>query len=288
MGMTRAQLQKKMASINNLPTLPVVVMEINKLLQDFESPVNPLVETLEKDQSIVSKLLRLVNSSFYGFKSKVNSIRHAVTLLGYNTVRNAVVTVSVIDSLELKSGAKSFNIDEFWRHSIHVAVMSRFIATQSKIADPEDAFTAGLLHDMGKVVLAGFFQNELAQILELMEKEQLTFLDAEEQLAQVPHSAVGSLLAQRWLLPEAFVKAIQYHHSGIDRSDDEKVIRVVDAGNRLVHMMAGEPGYSLNPNPDQPPQGDLLTILSCLKAQQEWLPRIKREMTDACNFFNKG
>ncbi len=288
MSMPRAQMQKKMASINNLPTLPVIVMQVNQLLKDFESPVNPLVELLEKDQSLVSKILRLVNSSFYGFKSKVNSVRHAVTLLGYNTVRNAIVTISVIESLDIKSGLKSFNIDSFWQHSIHVAVMSRFIATQSGLADPEEAFTAGLLHDMGKVVLAGFFKDELSRILELAGDRKTTFIAAEEKLQMCPHSMVGSLLAQRWSLPDPFIKAIQYHHSAVDRSEQIKLIGVVDAGNRIVHMMAGDNGYRLAPEPGQAVKEDLLPILTCLQSRQEWLPGIKKEMADACNFFNKG
>jgi HD-like signal output (HDOD) protein len=146
----------KIEKINNLPTLPSIALAVNKRLKDYDAPMEDLVALLEKDQSMVMKILRLVNSSFFGLKSTVKSVGHAVTLLGYNTVQNAVVTVSVIESLTLKNKIQDFEIDDFWKHSISVAVMSKFIAAHTRLASPEDAFTSGLLHDIGKIIWANF------------------------------------------------------------------------------------------------------------------------------------
>lgn len=286
--MNRSQLLKKMQSINNLPTIPIIALEVNRLLKDFESPVDELVQLLEKDQSLVVKILRLVNSSFYGFKSKVKSLRHSVTLLGYNTVRNAVVTVTVIDALSLKKELKGFEIGAFWRHSIQVAAMSRYLAAKTRLAACEDAFTAGLLHDIGKVVLASFFSDELARILSTAADQQTTFFDAEHKLDCTPHTLIGSYLAQRWMLPEDLANSIQYHHSDVNRSSQSQLIALVNIGNRLVHMMAGDAGYSLNPDHQQEGESSLHAIMNCMKNETNWLPQVKKDMDAACEFFSKG
>lgn len=287
--MNRDQLLKKMKSINNLPTLPTIALEVNRLLQDCDTPIDQLTALIEKDQSLVVKILRLVNSSFYGFRSRVNNMRHAVTLLGFNTVRNAVVTVSIIDTLNLGKALKGFDIDGFWRHAIQVAVISRYIAAKSRLAPSEDAFTAGLVHDMGKVILASFFQEDLARIVEEMNNNpKLTFVEAEEKLDSCPHNLVGSYLAQRWLLPDALIKTIQYHHSRVDRSSQTRLISIVDVGNRLAHMMKGDPGYRLRPETLQENENDTLAIVNCLKDQNDWLPALKKEMDAASHFFIKG
>lgn len=286
--MNRAQLQKKVQSIKNLPTLPVIAMQINQLLTDFESPLDQMVALLEKDQSLVTKILRLVNSSFYGFKSRVKSVRHAVTLMGYNTIRNAVVTVSVIEALNLKTKNSDFNIDQFWRHSIRTAVMCRYIAEKSYIVDPDEAFTGGLLHDIGKVVLAVYFTDELSIIIEESSNHGCSFYCAEEKLNYCPHTIVGSLLAQHWMLPDPLVNAIQYHHSTVDRSEKNVLIGVVDAGNRLVHMMESHSGYSLISGPNSTLNEGMRNIMDCLKKKEDWLLQIKRDMDVACQFFNKG
>lgn len=286
--MTRDEMIKKLKSINNLPTLPVVALEVNRLLQDYDSPVDQLVALLEKDQSLMVKLLKLVNSSFYGFKSRVNNIRHAVTLLGFNTVRNAVVTLSIIDTLVLKNTLKGFDIDSFWQHAIRVAVVSRYVAAASKLTTRDDAFTAGLLHDIGKVILATVFTDDLKKILETMNSDGITFFDAEEKLGSCPHTLIGSFLAQRWLLPEPLVKTIQYHHSKVDRSSQSQLIAIVNMGNRLVHMMAGDNGYSLQSCTAKENGESQLVIMNCLKDQQNWLPNLRDEMKDACEFFDKG
>lgn len=286
--MTRDEMIKKLKGINNLPTLPVVALEVNRLLQDYDSPVDELVALLEKDQSLMVKLLKLVNSSFYGFKSKVNNIRHAVTLLGFNTLRNAVVTLSIIDTLVLKNTLKGFDIDSFWQHAIRVAVVSRYVAATSKLAARDDAFTAGLLHDIGKVILASTFTNDLSKIIETMDSDGITFFQAEEKIGCPPHTIIGSFLAQRWLLPEPLVKTIQYHHSKVDRSAQSQLISIVDMGNRLVHMMAGDKGYSLQPCTPEDSGASHIVIMNCLKDRNNWLPVLRDEMKDACEFFNKG
>ncbi|MBR9979795.1 MAG: HDOD domain-containing protein [Desulfatitalea sp.] len=284
--MDRNEMLKQIQAIDNLPTLPHIALAVNRMLQDEESPMEQLAAMLEKDQSLVLKLLRLVNSSFFGFKSKVKSVRHAVTLLGYNTVQNAVITVSVIDTLSLKNELKGFDIAQFWEHAIHVAVLSKHLAAKTRVAPAEEAFTAGLLHDIGKVVLANFFPDVLIQVLQTVDAKALTFAGAEQTLEMVPHSLVGSHLAQRWMLPESLVATIKWHHSGIQRASQSVLAALVDISDTIAHIMAGENGYHLKlESLDASVKTPLVTFF---QADPQWFREVKTEMRQACDFFKQG
>ena len=126
--MDKTTFLKKLDRIPDLPTLSIVDLEVNKMLQDVDVSISKLSETIEKDQAMISKILRLVNSAFYGFQSKINSISHAITILGFSTVRNAVVSIAVVDAFSGKEALEDFDISDFWKHSVAVAVTGRHMA----------------------------------------------------------------------------------------------------------------------------------------------------------------
>ncbi len=286
MAMNRHQMIKKIDSINDLPTLPNIAMEVNRLLQNVNTPIEKLVDLLERDQSMVLKILKLVNSSFYGFKSKINNLRHAVTLMGYSTVQSAVVTVSVIDSLKAKNDLKGFDISMFWTHSIGVAVMCRHLAASTKLAMPEEAFTAGLIHDVGKVVLVNHFPEEFVSLYEIIEADGVAFYTAEKNGDTYPHNLIGGNLSRRWMLPERLDHAIRYHHGGSSQGPDAGLTFLVAVSDTIVNMMNKQPGHQLSP--DSIPEAIRAPITGVLKDSSEWLPEIKQEINDVCSFFNKG
>ncbi|MBT8340721.1 MAG: HDOD domain-containing protein [Desulfatitalea sp.] len=284
--MNRSQMQAKLQAVNNLPTLPVIAMEVNRLLMDAESPIDELLVLLERDPTLVMRILRLVNSSFYGFKSKVNNLRHAVTLLGYNTVRNAVVTVAVMDTLSLQKSIPGFNIDTFWTHAIETAVTSRYLAQQTGLVSADDAFIAGLLHDIGKVLLANFFPDTLVRLLDNIQNNGQTFHSAERSLNLWPHSHMGGFLAQRWALPEELVLTIKHHHAEASNPNITNMTTIIDVANRLAHMMSCHEGYHLDVDLDQPAVTTIMT--KALDSDGKWYAEVKQATQEACNFFNKG
>ncbi|MGD9010171.1 MAG: HDOD domain-containing protein [Desulfobacteraceae bacterium] len=283
--MDRSQIVAKIENVKNLPTLPSIALAVNKLLKDYDSPMEDLVALLEKDQSLVMKILRLVNSSFFGFKSKVKSVAHAVTLLGYNTVQNAVITVSVIEALTLKNKIENFEIDDFWKHSISVAAMSKFIAMHTKLSPPEDAFTSGLLHDIGKIIWANFFPDELVRILQEIEKNHVTFCKAEKALDLPTHSMLGSVLAKRWMLPAAMVESIKYHHSRKNGMSNGHLKDVVRMSDRIVHMAEGDNGHHLELESFESNVQD--SAVKFFRKNPDWLKTISSEMTKACEFLKQ-
>jgi putative nucleotidyltransferase with HDIG domain len=180
--MDEQQILNKLDRIKEIPTLPAIVFELNKYLQDPDTSIKTVCETIEKDQSITLKILKLANSAFYGFKSKISDLRNAIVPLGYNAVRNSIVSLSVIGSFSSKNVAlMDFDITQFWKHSLAVAVTSKNIAQLSKKESPDNCFVGGLLHDIGKVILAQYFHDLFEKVWTTIQDEHVSFYEAEKK-----------------------------------------------------------------------------------------------------------
>ena len=173
--MDEQQILKKIDRIEDIPTLPTIVFELNKYLQDPDTSIKTVCDTIEKDQAITLKILKLVNSAFYGFKTKISDLRNAIVLLGYNSVRNAIVSLSIINTFSKRVALMDFDISQFWKHSLAVAVTSKNIAQLSKKESPDNCFVGGLLHDVGKVILAQYFHELFEKVWITLQNEHLSF-----------------------------------------------------------------------------------------------------------------
>jgi putative nucleotidyltransferase with HDIG domain len=203
---------KKIDSIKELPTLPMIYFKVNKALQNNEASIKGVADIIELDQAMSSKVLHIVNCAFYGFRSKISSIPHAVMILGFNTVKNAIISVSILDVFAIKEKFQGFDVKNYWGHSIAVAVISKHLAEKSRIAPPEDAFVAGLLHDMGKLIMMQHFKEDFGLVWQTQQKDGLSFYDAEHAVLPVDHAQIGAYLAKRWQFPDPLIEAIASHH----------------------------------------------------------------------------
>lgn len=158
-------------------------------------------------------MLKLVNSAFYGFPGKINTITHAIVILGFNTVKNIVLTASVFDRLKDDAGNSYFDIEKLWMHSIGTGVIAREIASKLKSRCLEESFLAGLLHDIGKVILFKFLEDEFRQVVAHQKEHDCLLIDAEKKIIKITHSEIGGWLAQKWKLPADLRNAIKYHHN---------------------------------------------------------------------------
>jgi putative nucleotidyltransferase with HDIG domain len=273
---------KKLDRIPDLPTLPVVAMKVNKMLQDHDVSINMVSKTIEKDQSMVSKILKLVNSAFYGFGSKINTISHAVTILGFNTVRNAVVSVAVIDAFSDKECSEGFSLLEFWQHSLAVAVTGRHLATRSRLIIPDEAFVAGILHDIGKLVLTQYFEDLFNQVWTRMKENELSFYEAEKELLPAGHAQIGGRLAKKWRLPQSLTEGLSYHHFYRKSAINVNLISVVHISDFIVNK------YKVNGNhvriPEPHPAAAKM-MKSELESVEDWFPEVRTEIDQACDFF---
>jgi putative nucleotidyltransferase with HDIG domain len=233
--MDEQQILKKIDRIEEIPTLPTIVFELNKYLQDPDTSIKTVCETIEKDQAITLKILKLVNSAFYGFKTKISDLRNAIVLLGYNSVRNAIVSLSIINTLSKRVALIDFDISQFWKHSLAVAVTSKNIAQLSKKESPDNCFVGGLLHDIGKVILAQYFHDLFEKIWTTLQNEHLTFFEAEQKELPVDHTKIGAHLATKWQLPVGLVEAIRWHHEFNPQSKNANFVQNVYLANFIVN-----------------------------------------------------
>jgi putative nucleotidyltransferase with HDIG domain len=193
--------------------LPVIVGRILEVADDSGSSANELAELVARDMSVSAKVLNLANSAFYGFSRRITTIPQAVVVLGFDTVRSLALSVSVFDTLKSNSGDVGFDREAFWIHSIGCGTASRLIAKELAYRDTGTFFVAGLLHDLGKVILDTHFSAQYAEVVEEMIEEERSAIDAETDILDIDHAEVGAWLAVRWKFPEILVTPIAAHHN---------------------------------------------------------------------------
>lgn len=206
------KVRRLLSQIESVPTLPTVVSELFEQLRSPRTSADDINRIIVMDQSLTSKVLRVANSAFYGFPRKISSVTHAVVILGFETVRNLALTISVFSAFGSteKSG---FDRLAFWRHSLACAVIARSIAVRLKFKDLEDIFIMGLLHDLGKVILDQYFPDEFSQIVQRAKENNTLIIDAEKDVLGISHPLVGAVVAEGWSLPSAITQVMRYHHT---------------------------------------------------------------------------
>ncbi len=205
-------LEKLIESVEDMPSLPQIVTEIIRISEDPNSTPQDVQKLLAQDQVLTAKILRLANSSFYGFARRINTITEATILLGFQTIRSIVFAASV--SQFLTKSLKGYQLDqnELWKHSQSVAMTARYIARLKKFKNPEVFYTAGVIHDIGKLVLNEYLQNDYQKVLSLIYDEGYDFIRAEETVLGFNHAQTGMKLAEKWNLSPEMVEAIGCHH----------------------------------------------------------------------------
>jgi HD-like signal output (HDOD) protein len=219
--METVRILEELEKIENLPTLPVVAQQIQKLIGNPNSNMAQIASIITKDQAIAARVIRLINSAFYGLGGRVTSIQQAIVLLGLNTVKNLVTGVAIVKMFEdSKGGPSLFNREMFWMHTFACALGARMIAINLHEERPEDFFLAGLLHDVGILVLDQYFHNDFIAVLKYSVCNKTDFLKAEQQVLGTSHGEIGEFLARKWKVPEYLSHAIRHHHapSAVDRS----------------------------------------------------------------------
>jgi len=274
---------RRLDAIPDIPTLAEIALKVNRLLQDEDISIRKLSGIIEKDQAIVVKILRLVNSSFYQFKTKIESIPRATVVLGLNTIRNAVLSVSVIDVFPRTESDDGLDIKEFWRHSIAVAVVSKHLGGKTLLESPDECCIAGLLHDIGKVVLAQHFVDLFSRICTKIQDEGLTFLEAEKEVAPVNHAQIGGHLAQHWQLPGALTDAIKYHHAVSKFVADLNLLMIVHVANIIVNTCRPESDFKLSYSGIYPDAVEAMAAQ--LETVSEWFPELIPEIDSSYRFL---
>jgi putative nucleotidyltransferase with HDIG domain len=210
--MNSPDLNRIIGRIEDLPTLPRTVLKISELVNDPTSSAKDLSRIITDDQVLTARLLKLVNSSFYGFPQRISTVTGAIVLLGFDAIRNLLLTTSVFDVFSDDKQKGSMGQERFWDHSLGCAVGAKVIGNHMRYDRLEELFVAGLLHDIGKIVEMMFFPKEFAKVARLVARENMLILAAEEAVLGYSHAEVGKLLGQRWNLPPKLIDVIANHH----------------------------------------------------------------------------
>jgi putative nucleotidyltransferase with HDIG domain len=253
MAIDSSKARKKIESISDLPTLPTVASQIVSIANSPKTSATDVGELITKDQALTGKVLKLVNSSFYGFPQQIKTINHAIVILGFNKVKNIVLTASVFD---LTKGKESLRIDiiKFWEHSLGTAIAAQVIAQKiGRGLAPDDAFVGGLLHDFGKIILDQFLPKEYFEVCKHCREAKGLLKSSEKEVMGFDHTQVGSWIAEMWKLPPGLASAIRYHHIPLSAREEREMaatVHIADCISRAIGVgNAGDRSIpKLNPN----------------------------------------
>ncbi len=212
----RSPTQRALQAIDSLPTLPIVALQIGEVIHARNASVQQVAEILRGDPAISAKPLKLVNSPYFGIPGGVSDVGRAIPFVGFNTLYQLVLTISVFETLDSTSGG--FDARGLWLHSLAVATAARELATEVRSPDTGACFTAGLLHDMGKIALAKVDPDRFTQAIALARDTGVTTAEAERRFDLPPHDVLGSRLARQWRFPATLSTPIEHHHT-VHRSD---------------------------------------------------------------------
>jgi len=233
-------MDKILAGVDELPPMPEVVIKAQELLANTDSNAKELAALLETDQSIATRVLQISNSAFYGMSGRVSSIQQACLVLGYKNLSEIISVAGVQKSLVKKLPGYGLESEDLWRHSLSVALGSKIIASRKKPELEMVAHTAGLVHDVGKIILDPFVVEAKATFDSFLLEEQQTYLNAEQQILGFDHAEVAAQVCQKWRIPEVISSAIRYHHSPSSSLEVELafILHMAD----YISLMSGE-GY---------------------------------------------
>lgn len=215
---------KLIGGVNNLPTPPIVFTQIQKVLNNPKTSAYEIGSILQEDPAISAKVLKMTNSAFYGLSQTVESVKQAVVIVGLEAIKNLVLSASMFKAFSSDQLDLEFQ-DYFWRHSLATAFAARLLALkpQAEISfDAESGFSAGLLHDIGKMVISVYMADEAAKIKSLRERNpECPEYKVEEAVLGCNHTQIGALLGTQWKLPDKLIEAIKFHHFPQLREDEE-------------------------------------------------------------------
>ena len=229
-----------------IPTLPGIVQKVLDLACSEDATVPELVSVISKDQAIANKLLRLANSAYFGFSSKVDSIHRAISLLGSNEILGLVVGMGVFSAFKGNGAKEVLDMRGLWLHGIGCATAAREIAKKILPGKSDLTFLNGLVHDMGKIFLAVYFPDEYADVLRSAQEARIPLFRQEKKIIGLSHADIGGLLMKSWRFPDNLIMPCTFHHSTNNCPHDyQQAAWLVELADCLCHQ--AEIGSSGNP-----------------------------------------
>lgn len=242
--MTEIAIHQIIHEIKDLPTLPAVVMELLNHVDSDEIDINTIAQKVSQDLALTAKCLRYANSSYYSTMVKVATIPQAITILGLSSFKQVVMTAALTGCFP-ENNCQGFSHQQFWQHANAVAIVAKILARRLNI-NPDLASTAGLLHDIGVLVLVYCYPKEYEDVILYRHLHQVSLLEAERRVLAIDHSAVGKALAEQWQFPETMCKAIASHHAP-DKTGAGFLATIIHAADGIAHALGVTTFVDQNP-----------------------------------------
>lgn len=258
------------ASIRSMPGLPAVLTQVMETVQDPEASALDLSQFIASDQTLAAAMLRVVNSAYYGFYREVSSVTTAIVILGFREVRNLVLAVTAYNTLSSSRVARGL-----WRHSLEVAIGAQRTARLMSAPPAAGPFVAGLLHDVGKVVMQDLYAEAYRSVVQQSRDRSGALRDAERDVFRLDHAEAGAILAEHWNLPEPVVEAIRYHHEPGHASKALKLTNLTAYADYLAYEAGGG-----DPSNGAPPPCPMEAARK-LDLSDRQLAQLKQDMSEA-------
>jgi putative nucleotidyltransferase with HDIG domain len=229
--------------IKVLPPNTQVAIKLMKLLRTENQHNEEIVETIQYEPSLTARLLKVCNSAYWGRKARIGTVDEAILQLGYQEVLTIVTAMGIGEALTTENQGYGMGARELWLHTVVTAMASQKLAEHSKLPETEAkfAFTAGLLHDLGKTAVGDFLKKELEAVRELVQKDGYAMVEAETMILGTNHAEIGGRLLERWKLPSDLVDAVSFHHK--PQLDRATLSALVHLANCSAHLMGSSYGW---------------------------------------------
>ncbi|MEZ6163702.1 MAG: HDOD domain-containing protein [Phycisphaerales bacterium] len=287
MSVTQEQREQAVASalkeISHIATLPEVTLRIIELVEEPSSTAQDLHEVISNDPALCSRILKVVNSSFYGLPGQIASINRAIVMLGLNAVKNIAIAASLAKLFRGGELTPFFSAKELWDHSNAVAITCKLLSDRLGMGLGDEAYLAGLIHDIGIMVEMQYDRSSLIDALDrcnadMNGKPSVSLIETEEEVFGANHMDFGKGLCEKWKFPTPFKAAAGYHHKPTEApSDTRKIVYVVHAADKIASMLDG--GFKLD-NPNNEIQQE---VLEELKLTQEIVDEISAKLVEVLN-----
>ena len=231
------RVRKLVDKVQGLPTLPSMLNNINQMILNPRTSAKEVAQVIASDPALTSKVLRVVNSSFYGFPNRITTITHAIVILGFNTVKSIVLSSTIFDVFRRSVKPGDFDRAEFWKHSIGCGAAAKVLGRRINYPMLEELFIAGLLHDVGKIILDQFMADKFGEVLALVRSRDCLIVEAEAEVLGLTHCDVGAWLFEKWNLSKGLVETTRCHHNPQLAGDHQKFAEIIHMADILVRAL---------------------------------------------------